>query len=293
MREDVTWTNLTPAEIATALDDRGTPIRGDTVRQLLVDGGFSLRRPEKTKALGVCEFRDEQFEKIAALKAEYLDAGNPALSIDTKKKEPIGEFQPDGRAWSDGPNRVLDHDFKRPGQLQLVPHGIYDLATNLGHITLGVSHDTSEFVRDCVFGWWQTTGQATYPHATSILLFCDAGGSNNCRHRIFKQDLQCLANQIGLPIRVAHYLPYCSKYNPIEHRLFPHVSRTLSGIVLRGIDLAKKCIERTHTSTGLKVSVNIMDKAYLRVSRFLIAIGFYFLGFYEIYASFRESSQVA
>jgi hypothetical protein len=262
MQEDVVWTNLSTTEIGAELAERGTPVCPDTVRDLLKDCGFSLRQAEKTKALGTSAIRNQQFENIAALQAEYFEAGNPVISIDTKKKENLGEFHRDGQAWSNGPNRVLDHDFKNHARGVVIPHGIYDLASGTGHITLGCSHDTSQFVCDCIRLWWNKIGRIEFPHSTSILAECDAGGSNNCRHYIFKEDLQNLVDELGIEIRVAHYPPYCSKYNPIEHRLFPHVTRALSGIVFRSLEVVKQCVQRTHTSTGLTVTVEILDKTY-------------------------------
>ena len=223
MREDVVWTYLSPTEIAGELANLGTPICPDTVRILLGDFGFSKRQAEKTITMGNVPFRNEQFEKIAELMAEYRDSGNPIISMDTKKKEHLGNLFRRGRAWANGPNSAPDHDFLRYAKGILIPHGLYDVQRNVGHVTLGFSHDTSQFACDSFLLWWRRYGGRAYPDATSILLLCDGGGSNGSRHYIFKEDLQKLVNKIGLPIRVAHYPPYCSKYNPIEHRLFPNI----------------------------------------------------------------------
>jgi len=262
MREDVVWTYLSSSEIAAQLDERGTPICTDTVRGLLKRWGFSRRKVQKIKTMGDAEFRNEQFENIAALEAEYFAAGNPVISMDTKKKEHLGEFARAGSGWSNGPNTVWDHDFPSSATGLVIPHGLYDLARNVGHITLGSSHDTSQFACDSFRLWWRRHGRRAYPDATSILLLCDGGGSNNCRHHIFKQDLQKTANQIGLSIRVAHYPPHCSKYNPIEHRLFSHVTRAWSGIVFRSLDIVIRCLRRTRTSSGLRVTMAVLDKVY-------------------------------
>jgi hypothetical protein len=157
---------------------------------------------------------------------------------------------------------VLDHDFQSLAQAMLVPHGIYDIKRNEGYITLGTSKDTSEFGCDCLKTWWQTYGKCFYPNATSILFLADGGGSNSSRHYIFKQDLQNLANEIGIEIRIAHYPPYTSKYNPIEHKLFCHVTRACSRGVLTSIEVARKLIDETSTSKGLKVFTAITDKVY-------------------------------
>jgi hypothetical protein len=207
-------------------------------------------------------FRNEQFENIAQLKAIYIAAGNPIVSMDTKKKEYLGNFYRDGHLYTQGELQVNDHDFNSQADGIVIPHGIYDVQRNSGYINLGTSHDTSEFACDCVRNWWYSQGQSNYPHATSILVLCDGGGSNSSRYYIFKQDLQALADEIGIEIRIAHYPPYTSKYNPIEHRLFPHVTRACQGVVFKSTELVKELMEKTHTRQGLKVTVQILDKVY-------------------------------
>lgn len=262
MREDVVWTYLSSTQIAQRLHRLGTPVCPDTVRSLLNEFGFRRRQAEKTKALGDAPNRNEQFENIARLKEQYLDSPNPILSMDTKKKELLGEFFRAGRAYSNGPNATFDHDFPSYASGKIIPHGLYDLKRNVGHITLGFSHDTSQFACEGFRLWWRRHGQRFYPDAASILLLCDAGGSNNCRHHIFKEDLQRLVNTIEIPIRVAHYPTHCSKYNPIEHRLFPHVTRAWSGVVFRTVDIVTECLRHVWTSTGLKVTYTVLDKVY-------------------------------
>lgn len=243
-RSDVTWTYLSSTEIAARLEALGTPVSPDTVRSLLDALGFHQRQAEKIKTMGETPHRNEQFEIIADLKRQYQRSPNPMVSMDTKKKEFLGELFRDGQAWANGPHAVLDHDFPSFAQGKIIPHGLYDLKRNVGHITLGTSHDTSEFACDSLRLWWQRHGVRAWPRAKSILLLCDGGGSNNCRHHIFKQDLQELVNRLGIPIRVAHYPPYCSKYNPIEHRLFPHVARAWSGVIFRTWDIVTTCLRR-------------------------------------------------
>ncbi len=262
MREDVVWTYLSSTEIAHELDRLGTPVCPDTVRSLLDEFGFHKRQAEKTKAMGNTPFRNEQFENIAQLRQQYLDSPNPIISMDTKKKELLGEFFRTGQSWSDGANAVFDHDFPSYADGKVIPHGLYDLKRNTGHLTLGVSHDTSQFACDSFRVWWQRHGERTYADAKSILLLCDGGGSNNCRHHIFKEDLQRLVNRIDIPIRVAHYPPHCSKYNPIEHRLFSHVTRAWSGVVFRTLDIVTTCLRRVWTRTGLKVTYAVLNKDY-------------------------------
>lgn len=143
-----------------------------------------------------------------------------------------------------------------------MPHGLYDVARKIGYLTIGTSHDTSEFACACLELWWLTYGRFDYPQATEILLLCDCGGSNNARHYLFKQDLQTLANQLGIAIRIAHYPPYTSKYNPIEHRLFPHVTRACQGVVFKTVQIVKEFMAKTSTTTGLTVFATILDKLF-------------------------------
>jgi len=287
MREDAVWTYLSPPEIAEQLEARGTPVCAETVRALLDELGFVQRKAQKRLSMGATPFRNEQFEKIAELKAECLKSDNPILSMDTKKKEHLGNFYRDGRLYTTEVIETFDHDFPSAAEGRIIPHGLFDVKRNLGHITLGFSHDTSQFACDSLALWWRRYGEAAYPKAKSILLLCDGGGSNNARHHIFKEDLQRLVNKIEIPIRVAHYPPYCSKYNPIEHRLFPHVTRALSGVVLKTVELVKKLIQRTHTSTGLKVTVAMLKKFYetgrVATDRFLEAFPIEFDDFLPVW----------
>ena len=144
----------------------------------------------------------------------------------------------------------------------IIPHGFYDVKRNDGHVNLGTSHDTGEFACDSIERWWESQGQALYPRASSILLLCDGGGSNSARQYLFKEDLQRLVDRLGIEIRVAHYPPYTSKYNPIEHRLFPHLSRACQGVIFESVELVKELMEKAKTSTGLRVTVDILDKVY-------------------------------
>lgn len=157
---------------------------------------------------------------------------------------------------------TLDHDFPSLAEGVVIPHGIDDVQRNHGYVTLGTSHDTSAFACDCIQQWWQTYGQTTYAEADSLLLLCDGGGSNSARTYIFKQDLEKLVQDIGIEIRVAHYPPYTSKYNPIEHRLFPHLTRACQGVIFTSVDLVKDLMAKTTTKTGLEVDVNILNKVY-------------------------------
>ncbi len=211
---------------------------------------------------GEVEFRNEQFDYLAGLKEEYLAAGVPVISMDTKKKEHLRNLYRDGRLFTTDDIEVYDHDFVSLTEGVLIPQGLYDLARNVGHINLGLSHDTSEFACDSLGWWWQRSLRYQYPGAAYMLLLCDAGGSNDARHWIFKEDLQKLSDRLGLGITVAHYPPYCSRYNPADHRLSPHVTRALQGVIFRSVDLVTRLVRDTRTSTGLSVTAHVMRKFY-------------------------------
>jgi hypothetical protein len=206
--------------------------------------------------------RNEQFENIARLKAAYTAAGQPIISMDTKKKELLGNFYRAGSVYSPVAPAVYDHDFTSFAEGVVIPHGIYDVRHNTGYINLGISKDTSEFACDSLRNWWYHQGQHDYPEATSILILCDGGGSNNAHHYLFKADLQHVADEIGIEIRIAHYPPYTSKYNPIDHRLFPHVTRACQGAVFSSLAWVKHLMQQTNTQQGLTVIVQIIDKIY-------------------------------
>lgn len=157
---------------------------------------------------------------------------------------------------------VFDHDWKSLATGVVIPHGLYDLKLNLGYLHLGTSHDTGEFACDAIADWWNQHGRLHYPSATSILLLCDGGGSNSARQYLFKQDLQRLVNQLDIEIRIAHYPPYTSKYNPIEHRLFPHLSRVCQGVIFESVEIVKSLMEKAKTQTGLSVVATILDNVY-------------------------------
>ena len=208
------------------------------------------------------EGRTVKEEDIARLKREYMGTDNPILSIDTKKKELVGNFYREGRLYTQETIETFDHDFPSAASGVIIPHGLYDVKRNDGYVNLGTSHDTSEFACDSIERWWQVRGRTLYPRATSILLLCDGGGSNSASQYLFKEDLHRLVDRIGIEIRVAHYPPYTSKYNPIEHRLFPHLTRACQGAIFENVELVKGLMEKAKTSPGLRVAVDILDKVY-------------------------------
>jgi len=230
------WTHLRPREIAQKITEKGIHVSRRIVRKLMRRHDFRLRQSQKKKTFKQHPERNKQFENIKKLKAEYLEAAQPAISIDTKKKELLGNFYRDGKLYTQKTIEVLDHDFPSYSYGKVIPHGIYDLARNKAHINLGTSRDTTEFASDSLAHWWEQYGQYDYPQAKEMLVLCDGGGSNPARSPLFHQDIHVLANRTGLKIRVVHYPSYCSKYNPIEHRVFCHVSRACEGVVFDTID---------------------------------------------------------
>ena len=262
MKPDALWTNLSLSAIAERMGELGTPVGPSIVEQLLGKNHLGRRQAFKTVAMGPTPDRNQQFEIISFYKEFYFDSLNPILSIDTKKRELMGLFYRDGRLFSTQTMRVYDHDFPSFAEGHVIPHGLYDLKRNRGYINLGISYDTSEFACDSIFQWWTAEGHAAWPQAKSLLLLCDGGGSNSAAQYLFKQDLQRLANRMDLEIRVAHYPPYTSKYNPIEHRLFPHVTRACQGIIFRTVEQVQHYMAKAKTRTGLSVAVNILDKIY-------------------------------
>jgi len=263
MDETVLWTNLRPAEIAHLMYvEHGLKVSRTVIRKLLKKHNYRRRKAQKKQTMKDVPHRNEQFENIARLIAEYEVSDNPLLSMDTKKKECLGNFYRDGYLYTLQELRTYDHDFLSFAEGVVIPHAIYDLKRNMGYINLGTSKDTSQFACDSLRNWWYHQGQHDYPNATSILILCDGGGSNSSRHYIFKEDLQKLADEIGVEIRIAHYPPYCSKHNPIEHRLFPHVTRACQGVVFKSVEIVKELMEKTKTSKGLKAVVQIIDKMY-------------------------------
>ena len=263
MDEKVLWTDLTLGEIVAGLrEDHGIRVSKWVVRRLLKKHNYRRRKAQKKRTMKQVANRNAQFENIARLIAEYRAAGNPVISMDTKKKEYLGNFYRDGHLYTLEELQTYDHDFTSFAEGIIIPHSLYDIGLNVGYIQLGTSHDTSEFACDSFRHWWYTYGKYRYPNATSILVPCDGGGSNSSRHYIFKQDLQALADEIGIEIRIAHYPPYCSKWNPIEHRLFPHVTRACQGVIFTSVELVKELMRKTHTKTGLKTFVHIIDRTY-------------------------------
>ena len=262
MREDVQWTNLSRRQISHRLGKLGTAAGKNVVSQMLYAHGYRRRQPQKKRTMGQHADRNAQFERIAELKQQSLKAGTPVISIDTKKKEMLGNFHRAGVTDAVAPTIVNDHDFASQSDGKVIPHGIYDLGKNQASLHLNTSRDTTQFACESLELWWQEQGRHDYPRADEVLILCDGGGSNSASAYIFKEDLQALSNRLRLKLRVAHYPPYCSKYNPIEHRVFPHVTRACQGVPLETIETAKHYMEKTETTKGLNVVVRIIDKVF-------------------------------
>ena len=265
--EALIWTNLTKTEIVDLMQDCGSYVSVYIVDQLLDRHGYHERKALRMEPMNRHPDRNRQFETITRLKHEYLRSADPILSMDLKSRELLGNFFRNGHLFTRETIRVFDHDFAEFAQGVVLPHGIYDLKLNRGYIHLGTSHDTSEFACDCLKDWWERFGRAAYPHAQSLLLLCDGGGSNPAdtdqgQAHLFRTDVQRLVNDLGLEIRVAHYPPYASKYNPIEHRLFPHLTRVCRGVIFHSVELVADLMRKAKTRTGLSVVVDILDKVY-------------------------------
>ncbi|HLQ44414.1 MAG TPA: ISAzo13 family transposase, partial [Planctomycetaceae bacterium] len=265
--EGLRWTNRSVPDLTEELRDRGFSVGVDALRRILFDElGLSRRQAFKDEA--GCRFpqRDEQFQFIAKLRAQYERRDWPVLSIDTKKKEILGNFFHPGRALTDGRVIVQDHDFVT-SQQRLVPYGVFDTRRNEGFMLLSRGSDTCRLACDAIWRWWQRLGKRHYEHAPRLLLLCDCGGSNGNRQHLFKEELCYLAADLECDIQVAHYPPGCSKYNPIEHRLFPHVTRQLKGLFLKSIDMFRDLARRATTTTGLRVFARTLRGLYEKGKR--------------------------
>ena len=261
---DIRWTDLKPMQLADELVERGYEIGRNTAAKLLDQAGYRRRSLRKELITGQVDAqeRDQQFRHIDALRRQAQANGNPVLCVDTKKKELLGHLHRLGQCYSTDTQCVYDHDFRHLANAQLVPHGVYDYFGNAGFMTLGTSRETSAFVCDAIALSWREGIHACYPEATEILLTFDCGGANAARSLRFKEDVIELSDRLGLPLRIAHYPPYTSKWHPIEHRLFSHVERSLRGVILDCHETALDAVQRTHTKTGLHVTARILDRVY-------------------------------
>jgi Rhodopirellula transposase DDE domain len=260
-----TWVRSSTRKLRDKLREMGHPIGHCTVHRLLRKMGFSLRTNQKRRGGSRHPGRDEQFKYIASVKELFSQSGQPIISVDTKQKELIGDFLMPGKAWSKEATVVNDHDFTSLAECRAVPFGIYDLLRNEGHVTVGISNDTPEFAVNAIALWWKQVGRVNHPGAAELLILADCGGTNGCRFRAWKLHIQDkLCDQFGLKVTVCHYPPGCSKWNPIERRLFSQISINWSGKPLRTLNVMLGYIRGTVTSTGLKVTARLDEDTYCK-----------------------------
>lgn len=261
----VKWTHLSTRELTTELVKQGYGVCEHVVKRLLVEQKLGHRSLSKSQTMkDHIPNRNEQFVKISKLRDHYLSRGYTVLSMDVKKKEETGRFYRPGKAWSVSPVRCYDHDFNSFSSGRVTPHGIYDLGRNEGFITLGQGADTAQFNVACLRKYWKEQGSYKHKEGSPILILLDGGGSNGSRNRLFKQEMQDWADEYGLNVRVAHYPPYCSKYNPIEHRLFPAITRAWNGVMLDGPQTMSELITQrlSNLKSGLQIGVGIMEQTF-------------------------------
>jgi hypothetical protein len=259
------WVRRSLRQLSKALRKRGYSIGRMTVRRLLQEAEYSLKANRKEQSGRPHPDRDRQFRYIARVKRVFTAAGHPVISVDTKKKELIGNFKNPGQAWCRQAEMVNVHDFRHDAVGRAVPYGIYDLTHNEGFVVVGTSADTSEFAVDAIRMWWEDKDRPSYPDETKVLILSDAGGSDGCRFRLWKKQLQeQLADRLGIEVMVCHYPTRASKWNPIEHRLFSHISLNWAGKPLRSFGIMLACIRGTTTETGLKVRAFLLDRVYQR-----------------------------
>jgi hypothetical protein len=255
MNESIKWTNLTLTRISELLKGNGLNVGRYVVKGLMKQLGYVRRKMVKCETVTTVEFRNEQFENIKKFTKEFTSGGLPVLSIDTKKKEMLGKFYREGHLLTHEYIKVFDHDFKSFSEGTVVPHGIYDTFHNTCYLTLGQSADTAEFMCDNLYYHWENHIRAHYPEAKKMLLLCDGGGSNSSRSHLVKEALCHLFQKIEMEIVVAHYPPYCSKWNPVEHKAFCHITRAWQGIVFDSMQTVEDKAKLATTKTGFSVEV--------------------------------------
>jgi hypothetical protein len=261
---EITWCSRSLRDLQRRLAGRGFGCGKDTIARMLRGQGYSLQGMAKVLEGTQHADRDAQFRCINAKIHQYRAAGQPVVSVDGKKKEPLGLYWRDGRSWrpAGDPVRVRDHDFPDPALGKIAPYGVFDIAANRGFVSVGTSHETAVFAVNALRLWWQREGCLRYPGARKLLVVCDAGGSNSCTSRLWKHELALLRDQTGLQITVMHFPPGTSKWNKIEHRMFCHITRTWSRRPLMTVQDAVAGIAATVTAGGLKCTAVHDDGAY-------------------------------
>ena len=259
------WTSKSTSKLASSLKDMGHKISPRTVAKLLEELGYTLQSNRKTSEGSCHKDRDAQFEYINEKVKDFQKRNQPVISVDTKKKELIGNYKNNGQEWNPKkePIQVNVHDFPEPELGKIIPYGVYDVTSNNGWVNLGISHDTAEFAVSSIRQWWLTMGKQAYPEAQEILINADCGGSNGYRTRLWKSELQKLATEIGLTINVSHLPPGTSKWNKIEHRMFCHITENWRGRPLISQEIVVNLISNTTTQTGLTIKANLDKNEYL------------------------------
>ena len=258
------WTCKRVRTLAAELSRQGHPVSHQTVSEVLQHLGYSLQVNRKTREGAGHPDRNAQFEHIARRAKEFQRRGQPVISVDTKKKELVGDFKNAGREWhpQGRPPAVRVHDFRYEELGKAIPYGVYDLSANAGWVSVGMDHDTPEFAVESIYCWWRQMGRKTYPEARELLITADGGGSNGSRVRLWKVALQRMANATGLKISVCHFPPGTSKWNKIEHRMFCHITRNWRGRPLESHEVIVNLIASTTTTKGLRVRAALDTDEY-------------------------------
>ena len=258
------WTCKSRAKLAAALSEDGWTVSSTSVGRLLNGLGYRLQAVQKSREGESHPDRNEQFEYINTTAEAYLGRNQPVVSVDTKKKELVGDFKNGGREWQPkgAPDKVLVHDFPDDSVGKAIPYGVYDMARNEAWVSVGRDHDTPAFAVASIRQWWKMMGHEAYPEATELFITADAGGSNGYRARAWKVELQKFADDSGLRIRVSHFPPGTSKWNKIEHRLFCHITQNWRGKPLRTFETIVDLIGNTRTKAGLRVKAKLDSRKY-------------------------------
>jgi Rhodopirellula transposase DDE domain len=262
------WTCKSVRRLAAELAQQNHPVSPGTVAAVLREAGYSLQANRKTREGADHPDRNAQFEYISGQVQDVQGRGQPVVSVDTKKKELVGDFKNAGQEWQPQgePEEVRMHDFADPDLGKAIPYGVYDLANNQGWVSVGITHDTAQFAAQTIRRWWQDMGMKRFPRARELMITADGGGSNSSRSRLWKVALQELADQIGLKLQVCHFPPGTSKWNKIEHRLFSFITKNWRGKPLVSHQAIVNLIASTTTKTGLIVRAAI-DTTYYETKR--------------------------
>jgi Rhodopirellula transposase DDE domain len=258
------WTCKSTAKLAEQLTQENHPVTDRTVARLLKQAGYSLQANRKTREGSSHPDRNAQFEYINKQVSAFQRRNQPVISVDTKKKELVGEFKNPGQEWQPKgePETVNVHDFPDKNLGKAIPYGVYDLASNEGWVSVGIDHDTAQFAAASIQRWWTEMGSQRFPHASELLITADGGGSNSSRNRLWKKSLQELADELDLTLKVCHFPPGTSKWNKIEHRLFCFITKNWRGRPLTTYEVIVNLIASTTTNTGLVVRAAIDSNEY-------------------------------